>query len=111
MKLRYCYLALCVAGVALPYSQLIPWLALHGLDLSLFFQELFLTRIGSFFAMDVIVSALALFVFVWLEGRRLAMSYLWLPVLATILAGVSLGFPLFLYQRQRTLDRSTARSS
>jgi hypothetical protein len=104
MKIRHVYLGLCVPGFLLPYVQLIPWLATHGLDLSLFFKELFATRIGAFFGMDVIVSALVLFVFIWLEGRHLALRHLWLPVLATVLVGVSLGFPLFLYLRQRELD-------
>ncbi|HWM24115.1 MAG TPA: DUF2834 domain-containing protein [Chthoniobacterales bacterium] len=105
MKIRHVYLGLCVPGFLLPYLHLIPWLGAHGLDLPLFFEELFATRIGAFFGMDVIVSAMVLFVFIWLEGRRLAIRQLWLPVLATVLAGVSLGFPLFLYLRQRVLDR------
>ena len=104
MKIRHVYLGLCVPGFLLPYFQLIPWLSAHGLDLPLLFNELFATRIGAFFGMDVIVSALVLFTFIWLEGRRLAICHLWLPALATVLVGVSLGFPLFLYLRQRALD-------
>ncbi len=53
---------------------------------------------------DVAVSTLVLFVFIATEGRRIALSRLWLPIIATLLAGVSLGFPLFLYLRQRKLD-------
>lgn len=105
MKLRHCYLALCVVGAILPYSQLVPWLAAHGLDFRLLFEELFSTRISGFFALDVIVSAIVLVTFVFSEGRRLNVSHLWLPVAATLLVGVSLGFPLFLYMRQRELDR------
>ena len=108
MKIRHAYLGLCVPGFLLPYSQLIPWFAAHGLNLPLFFEELFATRIGGFFGLDVIASAMVLFVFIWLEGRRLAMRHLWLPVLATVLVGVSLGFPLFLYLRQRKLDQLSA---
>jgi hypothetical protein len=108
MKLRYIYLCLCLLGAALPYSQLVPWLATHGLDLPLFFSELFSTRIGAFFGMDVIVSALVLFVLVGVEGRRLAMRHLWLPLAATLAVGVSLGFPLFLYMRQLKLDAQEA---
>lgn len=93
MKLRHGYLGLCVIGAVLPYSQFIPWVATHGLDFPLFFQELFSTRISGFFALDVIVSAAVLFTFVLSEGRRLELSNLWLPILATILVGVSLGFP------------------
>jgi hypothetical protein len=104
MRLRYVYLCLCLLGAALPCSQLAPWLATHGLNLSLFFSELFSTRIGAFFGMDVIVSALVLFVFICVEGRQLAMRHLWLPLVATFAVGVSLGFPLFLYMRQLKLE-------
>lgn len=104
MRLRHIYAGLCVLGAALPCSQVVPWLMSHGLDLRLFFSELFSTRIGGFFGMDVIVSAMVLFLFIGVEGRRLAVQHLWLPVVATCAVGVSLGFPLFLYLRQLKLD-------
>jgi Terpene cyclase DEP1 len=110
MRLRHIYLGLCVLGVVLPYWQFVPWVASHGFDLSLFISELFSTRIGAFFGLDVIVSALVLFVFVVIEGRRLAMRTLWLPVIATLAVGVSLGFPLFLYMRQLKLEAQAASS-
>src|SRR3954447_12595890 len=97
MRLRHVYLALCVAGIALPYWKLVPWVMDHGLNLSLPLQELFATRIGAFFGLDVIVSAIVLLVFVVTEGRRLSLALLWLPIVATLLVGVSLGLPLFLY--------------
>ena len=104
MRLRHVYLLLCVVGAALPYWKLVPWILDHGLNLSLLVQELFATRIGAFFGLDVIVSAFVLFVFIFAEGRRAAVSLLWLPIIGTLLVGVSLGFPLFLYLRQRQLD-------
>jgi hypothetical protein len=104
MRLRHVYLGLCLFGIVLPYWAFVPWFMEHGLDLTLFCQELFATRIGAFFGLDVFVSAIVLFVFVFEEGRRLAIPHLWAPVLATVLVGVSLGFPLFLYLRQRKLD-------
>jgi len=107
MKLRHVYLGLCVLGAVLPYSQLLPWFTTHGLDSSLFFQELFSTRISGFFALDVIVSAIVLLIFIFFEGSRLNLSQLWLPIVATLLVGVSLGFPLFLYIRQRKLDQQS----
>jgi len=71
MKRRHRYLALAILGILLPYWQFVPWLFEHGLDLSLFFRELFANRIGAFFAMDVLVSAIVLIIFVQVEGRRL----------------------------------------
>ncbi len=109
MRLRHVYLLLCVLGVALPYWKLLPWAMQHGLNLSLLCQELFATRIGAFFGLDVVVSAVVLFVFVFVEGRRDRVPHLWLPIMATLLVGVSLGLPLFLYLRQRQLDAAPLR--
>jgi Terpene cyclase DEP1 len=104
IRLRHVYLALCVVGAVLPYSQFIPWLLQHRLDLPLFYHQLFGNRIGGFFGFDVIVSSLVLWVFVFAEGRRLGVRLLWLPVVASLVVGVSLGLPLFLYMRQLHLD-------
>jgi Protein of unknown function DUF2834 len=99
------YLLLCFLGVALPYSQFVPWVIEHGLDMRLFVHQLFANRIGGFFGMDVFVSAVALIGFVRNEGRRLKMERLWLPIASVLLVGVSLGLPLFLYLRERELER------
>ena len=104
MRLRHLYLFLCVLGVVLPYASFVPWLAQHGLDLGSFLRELLLTRIGAFFALDVVVSAIVLFAFIFTERRALGIRHVWIPVIATFLVGVSLGLPLFLYMRQRHLD-------
>lgn len=106
MKPKTIYLALCLLGVALPYWQFLPVLAEHGLKLSLFFQELFADRISAFFGMDVLVSAIVLIVFVRVENCRVAIRRRWLPVLATLLVGVSLGLPLLLYMREAQRESS-----
>ena len=110
MKARHFYLVCSVLGLLLPYFQLMPWLLEHGLNVPLFFRELFANRVSAFFAMDVIVSAIVLIWFIQTEGKRLRVSLLWLPTLGTLLVGVSFGFPLFLFLRQMTLDRTTVRA-
>jgi hypothetical protein len=107
MRLRYLYLALCVLGVVIPYAQFVPWFLQHGLQIDLFVRELFATRIGAFFGLDVFVSAVALFVFICTERKVIAIRHVWLPIIATLVVGVSLGLPLFLYMRQRVLDSTT----
>jgi hypothetical protein len=105
MKPRQAYLLLCLLGVVLPYSQFVPWVLSHGLDMRLFVAELFANRISGFFAMDVIVSTAVLWSFVAREGRRLGVRHLWAPIVASLTVGVSLGLPLFLYLRQDRLER------
>jgi hypothetical protein len=108
MKARRVYLILSVLGIILPYSQFVPWLLEHGLNVTLFFRELLANRISAFFAMDVTVSAIVLLYFIQREGRRLRMRLLWVPTIGTLIVGVSFGFPLFLFLKQMTLDRAAA---
>lgn len=105
MKRKTVYLISCVLGIVLPYSQFVPWVvAQHGVPLGLFIRELFSTRIGGFFGMDVLVSAVVLIFFLRREGKRLGMRHLWLQIVGTLAVGVSLGFPLFLYLREGALE-------
>jgi hypothetical protein len=95
-------------GTILPYSQFIPFLADHGLDLPLFIEQLFANRISGFFGFDVIVSSAVLWVFVFAAGRRRKMKRLWIYILGNLTVGVSPGLPLFLYMRERKIARQQA---
>jgi hypothetical protein len=106
MKLKTIYLLLCIVGFVAPYSEFLPWLAEHGLDGRLFLRHLFANRISAFFALDVVVSAVVLLCFAAGESSRLRLRGWWMVLLGTLLVGVSLGFPLFLYLRERRLEQS-----
>ena len=104
MNRKNAYLLLCVLGIVLPYSQLIPWVLENGLHLGLLFRQLFANRIGAFFGLDVLVSSVALVGFLRTEGRRLGLRRLWLPILGLLTVGVSCALPLFLYLREGALE-------
>jgi hypothetical protein len=105
MSSKTLYLLLCVAGTILPYTQFVPFLREHGLDLRLFFEQLFANWIGGFFGLDVFVSSVVLWVFVFTEGRRSGVRHLWAPIAANFAVGVSLGLPLFLYLRELAWEK------
>ena len=94
------YLIAAILGTILPLSQLVPFLALHGMDVRLLFEQLFQNHSGAFFGMDVIVSSFVLWLFVFSEGRRRGMKNLWLYVVCNLVVGVSLALPLFLFFRE-----------
>ncbi len=108
MKPRHFYLVVCALGLLVPNSLFLPWLLEHGLSPRQFVQDLFANGVSAFFGLDVVISAIALGAFVLIEGARLRTNHRWLPIAATCLVGVSLGLPLFLYQRQVQLDRASA---
>lgn len=101
--MQWLYLIVAILGTVLPLSYLLPFLAANGLDLRLFFSQLFQNNISALFGVDVIVSALALWIFVFSEGRRRRMKHLWIYLFCTLLVGVSLALPLFLFFRERKL--------
>src|SRR4051812_7959256 len=107
MKTRNFYLALCVLGVIVPNAPFFRWMGEHGLDARLFVRDLFANGVSSFFGLDVVLSALVVCGFVLIEGRRIGLRRLWMPIVALLVVGVSLGLPLFLYQRQLRLDRAS----
>jgi hypothetical protein len=100
--MRSLYLLLALIGGILPYSQFLPWLIEHGLNIPLLLTQLFSSRVGAFFGLDVLISAVALIVFIRREGKKRNVPMLWLPMAATCLVGVSCGLPLFLYLRERS---------
>ena len=101
--MQWVYLILAILGAVLPLSQLAPFLIADGLNLRLFFEHLSQNHVASFFAMDVLVSSVALWVFVFSEGRRRQMKNLWVYVVCNLVVGVSLALPLFLYFRERRI--------
>jgi hypothetical protein len=106
MKPKTVYLLLCIVGTVVPYWFFVRWLAENGRNATLFVHQLFANGISTFFALDVLISALVLLRFIALEGDRLRLKRRWLVSLSVILVGVSLGLPLFLYLRERQLERN-----
>ncbi len=96
MSPRNVYLGLCVLGTVLPLSQFLPFLREHGLNPHEFVSQLFARPVSGFFGMDVIVSSIALWVFVAIDGHRAGLRHLWAPVAANLVVGVQEGATLLL---------------
>ena len=83
--------------------------AQYGLDVPALLADAAATRMGAFAWLDVLVSAVVLVAFISVEGKRLGMRGGILAAIAgTLLVGVSLGLPLFLWLRERTLREHAA---
>lgn len=106
--MRKIYLLGAVLGFIIPYAFFIPFLLEHGLDVGRIVEQMFANPIASFFVVDVIVTSLVLWVFIFAEGRKLGMSHLWTYILCNLLVGASLALPLFLYFREGRLEEKAA---
>ncbi|HKO45860.1 MAG TPA: DUF2834 domain-containing protein [Pyrinomonadaceae bacterium] len=104
MLMRWFYFIAAIIGAILPLWQLIPFLTRYGFDMRLFFEQLFQNHVSAFFGLDVIISSFVLWLFVFSEGRRRGMKYLWAYVICNLAIGVCLALPLFLFFRERKLS-------
>jgi hypothetical protein len=94
------YIIFCILGTLIPYAFFVPFLAENGLNLGLFAQEMFATQVASFFSADVLLSSLALWVFIYFEVRQRPIKNWWLAIVGNLVVGVSLALPLFLLLRE-----------
>jgi hypothetical protein len=94
------YIVLCVLGALIPVAVFVPFAVENGLDMGLFVREMFATQVASFLSTDLILSSLALWVFIIFELRKGPIKYWWLAIIANLAAGLSLALPLFLLLRE-----------
>jgi len=89
----------CLAGIVIPYWFALPFFLIHGANFSLFFEEMFGTRISSFFAADLIVASVIFLVWSWRDARERGIAGWWIVLLSNLVVGLSLALPLYLLKR------------
>ena len=104
MNRKSIYSVLALLGLLAPYYFFFRFLGADGLDIPLLFNQLFANNISTFFAVDLIISVIAFWVYLIGEASRLHMKNWWLYILATLGVGLSFALPLFLYFRERKLE-------
>jgi hypothetical protein len=104
MKKKNIYLILAILGFIAPYYFFVQVPPENLLELPVLIQPLFANNFMKGVAMDLTVSVIVFWVFVFIESSRLQIKNPWLYLLATLLVGLSFALPLFLYFRERKLE-------
>jgi Terpene cyclase DEP1 len=89
----------CAAGIVIPYWFALPFFMIHGANFGLFFEEIFATRISSFFAADLIVASVIFLVWSLRDSRERGITGWWVVLLSNLVVGLSLALPLYLLKR------------
>lgn len=103
--MRKLYLLLAVIGFFLPYYFFVSFLIVNGLNPQLLLSQLFANNISSFFAVDLIISAIVFWVFLYRESQRCQMENWWVYIVATLIIGPSFALPLFLCFRESRIEK------
>ena len=89
----------CFAGIVIPWWFALHFFVIHGANFSLFFEEMFATRISTFFAADLIVASVIFLVWSWKDSRERRIAGWWIVLLSNLVVGLSLALPLYLLKR------------
>lgn len=100
------YFIFAILGLILPYYFLISFVSENGLNLALIIKELFANKISTFFAVDLIISIIVFWFYLYYEATNQKMKNVWVYVLASLTIGLSFALPLFLYSRERHLENN-----
>jgi hypothetical protein len=92
----------CLAGIVVPYWFALPFFLIHGPNFQLFAEEIFATRISSFFAADLILASIIFLVWSRRDAQEKGIPGWWLVLVSNLVVGLSLALPLYLLKR---LDR------
>lgn len=100
---RTIFLGLTIAALAFPVRRMVLWLGEHGLDVDLLVADLTASDPARSVTGAVLIASAALVVFIVGEAtiRRDWLSMICIPV--TLIFGVAVGLPLYLYMRLRPL--------
>jgi hypothetical protein len=94
-------LALTLVGFVVPNVCVGLFLIGEGVDLGGYFSLWFASTPSTQLVLDLLIAALAFFLWAAAEGRRTPVPRWWLCIPATLLVGLCFGLPLFLWMRER----------
>ena len=102
MNRKNIYLALTIIGLIAPYYF---FLQARDFDLQTLAEQFVANKLLGGLAVDLLVSVIVFWFFMYTEAKKLNMKNTWVYFLAVFLVGLSFAFPMFLYFRERTLER------
>lgn len=101
-------LILTVIGFVVPNVCVGLYLADEGFELGSYFSLWTASIPSTQLLLDLVIAALAFFVWAAVEGPRAGVERWWVCIPASLLVGLCFGLPLFLWMRERTLRPAAA---
>ncbi len=101
----YVYLAIAMAGAIFPVYSNIKFVQLYGPGFNIFsFINLATNNPASqSLSFDLFFLSSAVFLWMFIESRRLSLKHFWIVVLGTFSIAIAFSAPLFLFLRERRL--------
>ncbi len=96
-------IVLMILGTVLPYSQMYLMARQGEIEVLRIFTAVFEKPVTAFIGMDMMVTAFTFLVFLVWDSKKMHIRRWWIAIICTFAVGVSLGFPFYLFIRNRQL--------
>tara|TARA_B100000787_G_scaffold161346_1_gene141100 strand:- start:14379 stop:14705 length:327 start_codon:yes stop_codon:yes gene_type:complete len=108
MKRKHIFLFISIIGICYTWYYNIQYFqTVENPSLIGFFNDAQSNFAGKSFGADLSVVVLTFFLFMIPESLRLRIKYWWILIPLTFLIAIAFTFPLFLYMRENTLEKTT----
>ena len=104
MSRKNIFLVLAVLGLVVPYWFFFQFFNANGLNIGLLVQQALGNPVSIAFTVDLVLSIIVFWIYMFSEANKLQMKNAWLYLLASLTIGLSFALPLFLYFRERHLE-------
>ncbi len=101
-------LALTILGFIVPNVMVVLFLADEGLEIGAYFSHWTASLPSAQLLADLVIAALAFFVWAAVDGPRSGVRRWWVCIPASLLVGLCFGLPLYLLMRERALHGAAA---
>ena len=98
------YLILSLLGLLVPYWFFFQFFKANGLNIGMLVQQALVNPVSIAFTVDLVLSTVIFWIYMFSEANKLQMKNAWLYLLASLTIGLSFALPLFLYFRDRKLE-------
>jgi Terpene cyclase DEP1 len=98
------FLLLSLLGLVFPYYFIFKFYGTQNASAMQAIAQLFATPMSAAFNADLLLSLLVAWIFMIFEGKRIGMKTWWLFLPAALIS-LSFALPLFLYFRERHLEK------
>jgi len=100
------FLILTVVGLIATWYHLVPYvIAQGGFSISQFVADINANQAAAAVTNDIMVVVVMFLFWSFIEARRLGMKHWWVYLLLTFTIALAVSFPLFMYQRERAMQR------
>jgi len=105
MSRKNIYLVLALLGLLIPYWFFFQFFNQNGLNFGLLVQQALVNPVSIAFTVDLVLSTVIFWIYMFSEANKLQMKNFWLYLVASLTIGLSFALPLFLYFRERQLEK------